>query len=44
MIDLALLKRKQKMEESQNLLVTMKPEFVSALSSAINFSSKPFFG
>lgn len=39
MIDTALRARKKKIEESQNLLVEMKPEFAEALKNSLSFSS-----
>ena len=42
MIDTAMKTRKAKIEEHQDLLVEMRPEFVSALKSSLNFSSNDF--
>jgi hypothetical protein len=41
MITDAMKKRKDRLEESQNLIVQMRPEFAQALNSCLNFSSKP---
>lgn len=40
MINKALVDRKKKLEESQNLIVEMRPEFANALKKSINFSCK----
>jgi len=40
MIDTAMTKRKNKLEQSQDLLVEMKPEFAEAIKNCNNFSSK----
>ena len=40
MISTAIRERKKKMEQSQNVLVEMKPEFEAALKKCISFSSK----
>jgi hypothetical protein len=42
MITDAMKKRKDRLEESQNLIVQMRPEFAQALNSCLNFSSKPY--
>ena len=39
MIDHALKERRHKMEEKQNLVIQMRPEFMEALQHSINFSS-----
>ncbi len=39
MVRQAKLKRKEKLEKSQNLLDHMKPEFAQALQNALSFSS-----
>jgi hypothetical protein len=39
-INLAIKKRKEKLEESRNLLVDMRPEFAQAFKNCLNFSSK----
>jgi len=44
MITEAMEIRKEKIEENRNLSVSMRPEFVEALNSCINFSSKLNFG
>lgn len=40
MIDEAKKVRNNKIEEKQDLLINMRPEFVSALKNSISFSSK----
>ena len=40
LIDGSMQARKQKMEEKQDLLIEMRPEFADALDNCINFSSK----
>lgn len=35
-----MLTRKQKLEQNQNLLVEVRPEFAQALQNTLNFSSK----
>ena len=40
MIKTAKAKRKVKLEEHQDLLVEMRPEFVAALKACQSFSSK----
>ena len=40
MIDRASMQRKEKLENSQNMIVEMKPEFEAALKNCIGFSSK----
>ena len=42
MIDMAKKRRKDKLEQSQDLLVEMRPEFLEALQSCNEFSSKCF--
>ena len=43
MIDQAMKVRKQKIEEKQDLMVDVRPEFAAALSQSFSFSSKlPF--
>ena len=39
MIHKAMELRKAKMEEKQNLIIEMRPEFKAALDQCINFSS-----
>ena len=43
MIDDAMKVRKQKLEEKQDLLVDVRPEFAAALSTSFSFSSKLHF-
>ena len=43
MIKEAKKHRKEKLEEHQNLLVEMKPEFVNALTNSLSFSTKTLF-
>ena len=40
MINKAMVDRKKKLEESQNLIVEMRPEFANALKKSISFSCK----
>ena len=40
LITAAMKRRRDKLEQSQNLLVEMRPEFAQALHSCLNFSSK----
>lgn len=40
MINEAMLRRRSKLEQSQNQIVEMRPEFAEALQRSINFSSK----
>jgi glycine dehydrogenase len=42
MITDAMKKRKDRLEESQNLIVQMRPEFAQAFQSCMNLSSKSF--
>jgi hypothetical protein len=42
-INLALKKRKDKLEQSRDLLVDMRPEFALAFNNCLNFSSKYHF-
>jgi hypothetical protein len=39
MINRVLVQRKQKIEQSQNIIVEIKPEFAQALQNTLNFSS-----
>ena len=43
MIDKAMKVRKQKLEEKQDSLVDVRPEFAAALSQSFSFSSKLHF-
>jgi hypothetical protein len=40
MIDTAVARRRAKVETSKDLMVNMRPEFVSALENSLSFSSK----
>ena len=40
MINKAIKKRREKLENSQNMMVEMKPEFEAALKKCISFSCK----
>ena len=40
MITKAMVQRKQRIEQSQNQLVGMRPEFAQALKNCVSFSSK----
>lgn len=40
MVNKAMTDRKQKLEQSQNLIVEMRPEFANALKKSISFSCK----
>lgn len=40
MIDTAIKERKEKLEKKQNLCISMRPEFVTALDQCMSFSSK----
>ena len=42
MIDAALTTRRKKLEENQNLIVEMRPEFAEALKKTLQFSSINF--
>ena len=42
MITDAMRKRKDRLEQSQNLIVQMRPEFAQALNSCLNFSSNNY--
>jgi hypothetical protein len=39
-INTAIKSRKERLENSRNLMVEMRPEFAQALNSCMNFSSK----
>lgn len=43
MIDEAMKTRKEKLEEKQDLMVDVRPEFAKALSTTFSFSSKLHF-
>jgi hypothetical protein len=39
MVDKAMMDRRKKLEQSQNQMVDMRPEFVQALKKCVSFSS-----
>jgi hypothetical protein len=43
MISKAMLNRKQRIEQNQNQLVGMRPEFAQTLKNCVSFSSKKHF-
>ena len=40
MVNKAMTKRREKLENSQNLIIEMRPEFAQALKKSISFSRK----
>ncbi len=42
-INEAIKRRKQRLEQSRDLMVEMRPEFAQALASCMNFSSKQMY-
>jgi hypothetical protein len=43
MINKAMQQRKEKLEQNQNMIVEMRPEFAAALKKSISFSCISFF-